>query len=118
MPLQERPFRIFMADDDIEDVELTQEALSENNFSIEISHAEDGEILMNVLTSLPPPPEVEGYPDLILLDLNMPRKNGMQVLREIKRIPALSRIPVVVFTTSNSKEDITQAYDLGASSYI
>ncbi len=57
-------------------------------------------------------------PDVILLDLNMPRKNGREVLEEIKADPALRRIPVVVLTTSNSEEDIMQSYDAGAAGYI
>jgi CheY-like chemotaxis protein len=111
---------ILLADDDADDRLLMQEALLEANFPKEnLSFVEDGVDLMDRLFSRGRYANVEkSLPDLILLDLNMPRKDGRQALKEIKSSPTLRHIPVVVFTTSTLPEDIYQSYDLGANSYI
>jgi CheY-like chemotaxis protein len=111
---------ILLADDDPDDRQLAQDALSECRLANEIHFVEDGEQLMDYLlrrgqyTAHAKDP----LPGLILLDLNMPRKDGREALKEIKAHPELRRIPVVVLTTSKAEEDILRTYDLGVNSYI
>lgn len=110
---------ILMADDDSDDRMLTRDALEESRLSNDLRFVEDGQELMDYLHrrgayALEEPPR----PGLILLDLNMPRKDGRQALQEIKADPELRRIPVVVLTTSKAEEDILRTYDLGANSFI
>jgi CheY-like chemotaxis protein len=111
---------ILLADDDPDDRQLTREAFVENRLANELHCVEDGEELMEYLhrrgryTKLQKAP----LPGLILLDLNMPRKDGREALREIKADPNLRRIPIVVLTTSKAEEDILRSYDLGVNSYV
>jgi two-component system, response regulator len=111
---------ILLADDDAEDREMTRKALEKNRLANEIHEVEDGEELMDYLQHRGrfAPPALSPTPGLILLDLNMPRKDGREALAEIKADPALRRIPVVVMTTSQAEQDITRTYDLGCSSFI
>ena len=109
-----------MADDDPDDCLLTQEALEESQLNHELYFVSNGEELLDYLfqrgnyhTALPSP-----RPDLILLDLNMPKKDGREALKEIKATPNLRQIPVIILTTSKTEEDIYRTYDLGASSFI
>ena len=111
---------ILMADDDADDRMITREALEEAGLANDLHMVEDGEELMDYLhhrgkysngVSSP-------RPSLILLDLNMPKKDGREALREIKNHPDLRRIPVVVFTTSKAATDISSSYDLGVNSYM
>ena len=115
-----RPITILMADDDEEDRMLTAEAWENNRLNNDLRFVEDGEELMDYLNlrGKYATPAHAPRPGLILLDLNMPRKDGREALREIKASPILRRIPVVVLTTSKAEEDIIRTYDLGASSYI
>ncbi|MEQ1862153.1 MAG: response regulator [Chthoniobacteraceae bacterium] len=109
-----------MADDDADDRQLTREALEDARLINDIRFVENGEELLDYLRrrgKYAPPAEAP-LPGLILLDLNMPRKDGRVVLKEIKEDPELRRIPVVVLTTSKSDEDIYRSYDLGVNSYI
>ena len=111
---------ILMADDDADDRLLTQRALTASRVLNELRFVEDGEELMDYLLHRGKY-EADGAaprPGLILLDLNMPRKDGREALAEIKRHPELHRIPVVVMTTSEAEEDVFSSYDLGANSYI
>ena len=117
---QGSPIVILMADDDADDRLLTHRALAQSRVVNDLRFVEDGEELMEYLLH-------EGRyagsdkapsPGLILLDLNMPRKDGREALQEIKAHPKLQRIPVVVMTTSKAEEDIYRSYDLGANSYI
>jgi CheY-like chemotaxis protein len=108
-----------MADDDADDRLLTLDAMRESRLANPMHQVEDGQELMDYLRG------VGAYagrnmprPGLILLDLNMPRKDGRQVLMEIKSDPQLKHIPVVVLTTSKNEEDVWRSYDLGASSFI
>ena len=109
-----KPITILMADDDDDDRRLTREALLEGRLANDLRFVENGEELMDYLrhhgkyaaTEVP-------RPGLILLDLNMPRKDGRTVLKEIKSDPELRQIPVVVLTTSQADEDIFKSYDLG-----
>ena len=111
---------ILYADDDPEDRMLLTDAWKESRVANELHMVEDGEELMDYLkrrgkyTSLAGTP----LPGMILLDLNMPRKDGREALKEIKTDPALRRVPVIVLTTSQAEEDIYRAYDLGVNSFI
>ncbi|MBC8139342.1 MAG: response regulator [Fibrella sp.] len=111
---------ILMADDDPDDQMLAGEALAECRLVNTIRFVGDGEELMDYLKRQGDysVPAAAPRPGLILLDLNMPRKNGREALQEIKADPDLRSIPVVILTTSSSEEDIAQAYDAGANSYI
>ena len=114
------PITILMADDDADDRTLTKEALEEGRLMNEIRFVENGEELLEYLRRqgrFAPPAEAP-RPGLILLDLNMPRKDGRAVLKEIKSDPELRTIPVVVLTTSKADEDVYRSYDLGVNSYI
>ena len=112
-----RPIQILMAEDNPDDIELTVEALKDARVGNFLSVVKDGEEAIAYL-------RCQGKykqairPDLILLDLNMPKKNGRDVLREIKNDPHLKRIPVVILTTSQAEEDIRHTYDLHANCYI
>ena len=108
---------ILIADDDADDRLLIEQAFRECNLTSELYFVEDGEELMDFLYQRQPY-ESAMRPSLILLDLNMPRKNGIQALREIKANEQFRQIPVVVLTTSTAEEDILRTYDLGVSSYI
>ncbi|MGA1998450.1 MAG: response regulator [Terriglobales bacterium] len=112
--------RILLADDDDDDFYLTERALKENRLRNEISRVKDGEELMRYLrhsgefNNAVRTPE----PGLILLDLNMPKMDGREALREIKADPILHHIPVVVLTTSRAEEDVVRSYEFGVNSYI
>jgi CheY-like chemotaxis protein len=109
-----------MADDDEDDRLLTRDALEENRILNDLYCVEDGEELMDYLYQRGDysDPNSAPRPTLILLDLNMPRKDGREALEEIKNDPNLRSIPVVVLTTSQAEEDILKTYDLGVSSFI
>ena len=111
------PVEILLVDDDPEDVLLTQEGLRRSRVPGHVNIVTDGD---EALAYLRGQGEYEAavLPDLILLDLKMPRKSGLEVLAEIKADETLRRIPVIVLTTSDAPNDILQAYDLQASSYI
>lgn len=112
-----RPIEILLVEDNPGDVRLAKEALKEAKVSNNLYITMDGEEGMNFLK------RSEGYedaprPDVILLDLNLPRKDGRQVLAEIKEDPDLKRIPVVILTTSKDEEDVLKTYNLHANCYI
>ena len=114
------PITILMADDDADDRRLTQEAFEEARLINDVRFVENGEQLLDYLRRKGPyaAPAEAPRPGLILLDLNMPRKDGRTVLKELKGDPELRQIPVVVLTTSKADEDIYKSYDLGVNSYI
>ncbi len=114
------PITILMADDDADDRRLTQEALEEGRLINDVRFVDNGEELVDYLRKQGKfaPPVDAPRPGLILLDLNMPRKDGRTVLKEIKSDPDLRQIPVVVLTTSKADEDVYKSYDLGVNSYI
>ena len=114
------PVVILMAEDDPDDRMLSREALDEAHLMNDLRFVEDGEELMNYLYQRGKYGEAGAAPrpGLILLDLNMPRKDGREALEEIKTDPDLRLIPVVVLTTSEAEEDILRSYDLGVSGYI
>jgi CheY-like chemotaxis protein len=111
---------ILMAEDDADDRLLVQEALVECKLEGTIRFVADGEELMDYLLRQGKylTPEAAPRPTFILLDLNMPRKDGLQALREIRAHPDLRRLPVVVFTTSKAEGDVEKLYDLGANSCV
>lgn len=115
-----RPIVILLADDDEEDRMLTSQALEESRVVNDLRFVEDGEELLDYLLHRGrfSDPSASPRPGLILLDLNMPRRDGREALREIKAHPELRRIPVIVLTTSKAEEDIYRTYDLGANSFI
>ena len=120
MSQSEEIVEILMADDDPDDRMLAERALHEYRLKNGIRFVEDGEELMDYLyrRGKYSAPGAAPTPGLILLDLNMPRKDGREALAEIKRDPVLHKIPVVILTTSKAEEDIVRAYDLGVNSYI
>lgn len=112
-----RPIEILMVEDNPGDVRLTVEALKEGKVRNNFHTAEDGEEAMAYLR------QEGGYagvprPDLVLLDLNLPKKSGREVLAEIKEDPDLRRIPVVILTVSQAEQDIVKSYNLHANCYI
>ena len=115
-----KPFTILLADDDPEDRMLTRDALAESRCLNQLDTVENGEELMDYLNRRGKFAPLAGtpLPGLILLDLNMPRKDGREALKEIKGDPMLRRIPVVVLTTSKAEEDIYRTYDIGVNSFI
>ena len=117
---EKRSINILMADDDPDDRQMTKEALEENYLLNKIFFVEDGEELINYLKRKGKytDPETSPRPGLILLDLNMPKKDGREALREIKSDESLKRIPVIVFTTSKAEEDIIKSYNLGVNCFI
>ena len=112
-----KPIEILLVEDSPSDAALTIEALKQGKIANRLSHAEDGVEAMDFLrqhnkhTNAP-------RPDLIMLDLNLPRKDGREVLADIKAHKDLKRIPVVILTTSKSEEDILKSYNLHANCYI
>ena len=114
------PITILMADDDADDRQLTREALEDARLINDIRFVENGEELLEYLRREGKwaAPADAPRPGLILLDLNMPRKDGRTVLKEIKQDPEFRTIPVVILTTSKSDEDVYRSYDLGVNSYI
>ncbi|MBN2292422.1 MAG: response regulator [Pirellulales bacterium] len=109
-----------MADDDEEDCLLAKDALAEAGLPHQLRWVSDGEELLDYLRHSGSfiQPDAAPRPDLILLDLNMPRRDGRESLRLLKGDPRLQKIPVVVLTTSTAQSDISYSYNVGASSYI
>jgi CheY-like chemotaxis protein len=115
-----KPITILMADDDADDRMMTREAFEESRLANDLRFVVDGEELLDYLKRRGKysDPASSPRPGLILLDLNMPRKDGREALREIKADPNLKHIRVIVLTTSKAEEDIYRTYDLSAASYI
>jgi two-component system response regulator len=115
-----KPITILMADDDADDRDLTREAFAEAKLNNELRFVEDGAELLDYLNHRGKysDPNTAPRPGIILLDLNMPRKDGREALRELKLEPRFRSIRVVVLTTSKAEEDILRTYDLSAASYI
>jgi CheY-like chemotaxis protein len=121
MPRARGSITILMADDDEDDRALTADAFRDARLVNEMRFVVDGEDLMHYLRghgSYASDGVDAPWPGLILLDLNMPKKDGREALAEIKADPVLRRIPVVVLTTSRAEEDIVRSYDLGVNSFI
>lgn len=120
MSSKKKTIIILIADDDAEDRMMVKEALDESRLKNDIHFVENGEELVDYLHNRGRFTDKDLYPTpgLILLDLNMPKKDGREALKEIKADPHLRLIPVVVLTTSKAEEDILRTYDLGVSSFI
>ncbi|MEB2774113.1 response regulator [Algoriphagus sp. D3-2-R+10] len=116
----EKPIHILVAEDDEDDKLLILKAFERTLPKEKVTCVEDGEALLKYLRHAPPYDDVAKYPkpDIILLDLNMPRKDGIAALAEIKGCDNLKSIPVIIFTTSKSIDDIKITYKMGSSSYI
>lgn len=115
-----KPITILVADDDPDDRMFMREALEESRLANDLHFVEDGEELMDYLCKRGrfAYPASAPKPGLILLDLNMPKKDGREALKEIKANPDLRYIPIIVLTTSKAEEDIYRSYDLGCNSFI
>jgi CheY-like chemotaxis protein len=111
---------ILMADDDVDDRDLTRDAMRKNQLNGELKWVEDGEELLDYLKHRGrfTDPGVSPRPGIILLDLNMPRMNGREALREIKADPELRRIPIIILSTSSADADVLSSYELGANCFI
>jgi CheY-like chemotaxis protein len=112
-----RPIQILLVEDSPSDAHLTLKALSLAKVANRVSHVEDGVGAMEFLKRQGPYVQAP-RPDLVLLDLNLPRKNGREVLEEMKSDPELKTIPVIVLTTSSAEQDILKSYQLHANCYI
>ena len=114
------PIRILVAEDDADDRMMIKDAFEESRLGNPVDFVEDGVQLMNYLRRESEYANLvdQPYPGFILLDLNMPRKDGRTALREIKASPILQRIPIVILTTSKAEEDIVRTYNLGVNSFI
>lgn len=108
---------VLMVEDDPGDVFLIQEALRHSALSVKLHHADNGEKALDYLHRRSPF-QMADRPDMILLDLNLPRINGIEVLRDLKTVPELSDIPVIVLTTSKSEADASLCRQLGASGFL
>jgi CheY-like chemotaxis protein len=110
---------ILIADDDADDRMFLEQALRTNDYTSDIRFVEDGEELMEYLLRQGRYANIDApSPNLLVLDLNMPRKNGFQALAEIKAHSRLRRLPVIVMTTSGADEDVAKSYNLGVNSFI
>lgn len=120
MAKSSKPITILMADDDADDRLMTKEAFEESRLANDLRFVEDGVELMDYLQRRGKysDPATSPRPGLILLDLNMPKKDGREALKEIKADPNLKCIRIVILTTSKAEEDIYRTYNLGAASYI
>jgi CheY-like chemotaxis protein len=114
------PIVILMADDDLDDIMLVRDALKDCRCEVDFRYVEDGEEAIDYLMRLGRyrNPELSPRPSLILLDLNMPKKDGMQTLQEIRNNPEIRTIPVVVLTTSRDRDLMLRIYRLGGSAFI
>ena len=114
MPGEPQKLRVFLAEDNLGDVYLIKEALRANNYAFEIDRSEDGESSLGKLSRF-----VAGdVPDLIIIDLNMPKMDGLQLLAAIKSSPQWRTIPVVMITTEGGETKVGEAVKLGAAGYV
>jgi len=103
--------RIFIADDDEDDLSFFEEAVKETCPQVDVTTAEDGQVLLKKLQASP-------LPDIILLDLNMPFINGKECLKVLRQDPSYNKVPILIYSTSNSKTDIDYCMENGANYYI
>jgi two-component system response regulator len=110
---------ILIADDDADDRYLLETAFQEKGYSEKIEFVENGVEVLRFLNNIQAREDAgKLYPKFILLDLNMPKKDGREVLKEMKENPDFKRIPVIVFTTTKNENEIKRCYELGANTYI
>ncbi|MDB5193298.1 MAG: chemotaxis protein CheY [Segetibacter sp.] len=108
-----------MADDDLDDIQLTKDCFEDIKLPITLNEVSDGQYLIDRLKgAITSKTSFSELPQLILLDLNMPRKSGLEALKEIKEDKVLCKIPIVIFSTSKAPKDIEKAYQLGASCFV
>ncbi len=112
------PYHVLIVDDDPADAELVSKAIGRGRFDCVVDRARDGVEALEKLRVSPAPNQRSNSPDLILLDINMPRKNGLQVLCEIRSDPNLRHLPVVMLSTSSAEKDVACAYNSGAQGYV
>jgi two-component system, chemotaxis family, response regulator Rcp1 len=117
MLLQGDPIQILLVEDNPGDVRLTAETLRAGKVANELHVAKDGEVAMAFLRREEPHADAP-RPDLVILDLNLPRKDGIEVLSEIKQDDSLHVIPIVILTTSAAERDVLQSYELKANAYV
>ena len=112
--------RILLIDDNLSDVELTKRALEKRHISNQLQVAEDGQEALSYLFAegVHAGRDVTDLPTLVLLDLKLPKLDGLEVLRRIRADPRTKRLPVVILTSSSEEQDMAAGYDLGANSYI
>ena len=115
---QPKDVRILLVEDNPDDVELTLRAFKKYNLTNEITVARDGEEALKILFNNQKGVQREKRPDLILLDLKLPKVDGLEVLRQIKSHPQIKLIPVVILTSSREEDDLIKGYQLGVNSYI
>src|SRR5579864_7876742 len=108
---------LLMVDDNPADIDLTSEVLAQSNQHFHVNAVNDGAEAISFLRHQGKYAEAP-MPDLMILDLNLPRKNGQDVLAEVKSDPKLAKIPVVIFTTSQANADVARSYELGANCYL
>lgn len=108
---------VLLVDDNSADIDLTSEVLAQSKQRFHVNVVSDGTEAISFLRRQGKYAEAPA-PDLVVLDLNLPRKNGREVLSDIKADPALAKIPVVIFTTSQANSDVTRSYELGANCYL
>lgn len=115
-----KPIEILIADDDLEDQQLIYDALKESYLKNNIQCVENGEDLLLYLRNEGNYSDKQKHPTpgIVLLDLNMPKKDGREALKEIKEDPVLKNIPIIILTTSSAEADILKTYNLGANSFI
>jgi CheY-like chemotaxis protein len=117
MSASARPVEILLVEDDPGDVLITREAIEGSKFANNLNVVSNGELALQYLRR-EAPYEDAPRPGLILLDLNLPRLDGREVLAQVKQDPNLRRIPIVVLTTSSADQDIVRSYDLHANAYV
>ena len=111
------PVRVLLVEDNPGDADLTRETLEAGRLHLEIDVVVDGEQALDYLLQRPPYAG-KPMPDLVLLDLNLPRISGREVLEEIRRQPRLRKVPIVILTSSDAEQDIVRSYELGANCYV
>jgi len=111
-------FFILIAEDDADDRFLLQAAFEENGFKDKLHFVENGVEVLEYLNTINAQSSNKIFPRFILLDLNMPKKDGREVLKELKQHPDFKKIPVVIFSTTNNEQEMRRCYELGANSYI
>lgn len=109
---------LLIAEDDADDRFLLQSAFTENQFAERLLFVENGVELMEYLSGLNDPNCLKTLPAIIMIDLNMPKKDGREALREIKQLPFLNSVPVVIFSTTSNEQEMKRCYEMGANSYI
>ncbi len=114
------PLRILLADDNAAHAKLVMRIFADHRLANTVEHVTDGEATLDYLLHRRELKNASDYPlpDAIILDLNLPRIDGLSVLKSIRETDELRRLPVIILTTSNSTTDVTRAYELGASSYL